>query len=59
MNKITSFLSIALLGTCCVLYPYWWKEGYLEDWYLKISVAVAAYGGLIANIVWLKQNGKK
>ena len=39
--------------TFCVLYPGWVKDGYLDTWYLKIAVGVAAYGGLIANVVWL------
>ena len=53
MNKLTTFLAIAILGTGCVLYPIWWRDGYLDSAYLKISVAIACYGGLIANIVYL------
>jgi len=59
MNKITSYLSIVLLGTAAVLYPSWWKDGYLETLYLKIAVAVAVYGGLVANIAYLIINKKK
>jgi len=27
-------------------------DGYLEDWYLKISVFIASYGGLFASSLW-------
>lgn len=37
-----------------MLYPSWVIDGYLDDWYLKISVFVASYGGFIASIVWYK-----
>ena len=31
----------------------------LDTWYLKIAVAIAAYGGLIANVVWVYQDIKR
>jgi len=53
MKNITTYISLILLIVCSFLYPFWWKDGYLDTLYLKISVAVAVYGGLIANIVYL------
>jgi len=58
MNKLTSYFAIALLGIGCVLYPFWWMDGYLDNAYLKISVAIACYGGLIANIAYLIKSKK-
>ncbi len=58
MNNLTSIASIILLSVGCILYPSWWREGYLETAYLKISVAIACYGGLIANIVYLVMDWK-
>jgi hypothetical protein len=58
-NNITSILSIILLLVGCILYPFWWINGYLDTTYLKVSVAVACYGGLAANIVYLIKNNKK
>ncbi len=58
-NNITSIISIILLLVGCILYPFWWIEGYLDTIYLKVSVAVACYGGLSANIVYLIKNNKK
>lgn len=57
-DSFTSWISIALLGTAAVLWPFWLKDGYLEDWYPRIGSFVAVYGGLIANIVWLIKNKK-
>ena len=37
----------------CILYPIWLKKGYLDNIYLKLSIFLAAYGGLIANFWWL------
>jgi hypothetical protein len=51
-SHFTSWISILFLAVCSILYPFWFKEGYLDDWYLKISVFVASYGGLIASIIW-------
>ena len=42
----------------CVKYPGWVIDGYLDTMYLKIAVFVAAYGGLIATIVWLYKDIK-
>ncbi len=55
---LTSWVSILFLGTAAVLWPFWLKNGYLEDWYPLIGSFVAIYGGLIANIVWLIKNKK-
>ena len=52
-RRVLDVASIVLLLMFCVLYPGWVKDGYLDTWYLKIAVGVAAYGGLIANVVWL------
>jgi hypothetical protein len=54
-SHLSSWVSILLLAVCSILYPSWIKEGYLDDWYLKISVFVASYGGLIASIIWYYQ----
>ena len=53
-THITSWVAILLLLTGSVLYPYWIVKGYLENWYLIISVFIAGYGGLIGNIIWYK-----
>lgn len=41
---------IILLGTGCILYPYWWTEGYLDNWYAKIGTFIACYPGLALNV---------
>ena len=51
-THITSWFAILLLLTGSVLYPYWFVEGYLDNWYLIISVFIVCYGGLIGNIIW-------
>ena len=43
--------SICLLASIC--YPIWWKRGYLDNPYAKIATFIAAYGGLLANILWI------
>ena len=43
----------------CILYPGWVKEGYLNTWYLKIAVGIAAYGGFIGTLIWLYRDIKK
>lgn len=49
-----------LLGLMfCILYPTWVMDGYLDTWYLKIAVGVAAYGGFIATSVWLYKDIKR
>lgn len=58
-RRVVDVASIVLLLMFCVLYPGWVKDGYLDTWYLKIAVGVAAYGGLIANIVWLYKDIKR
>lgn len=53
------WIPITLLSISSVLYPIWWMEGTLdgdnifEEIYLKVGVAIASYGGLIANIIWM------
>jgi hypothetical protein len=51
-THLTSWLSILLCLTGSVLYPSWIIDGYLDDWYLKISVFIASYGGLVASSIW-------
>ena len=58
-RRVLDVASIVLLLMFCVLYPGWVKDGYLDTWYLKIAVGVAAYGGLIAYIVWLYKDIKR
>lgn len=58
-DLLTSWFSIIFLGTTAVLWPFWLKNGYLDEWYPLIGSFVAIYGGLIANIVWLIKNKKK
>lgn len=53
-THISSWFSILLCLVFSVLYPFWLIDGYLEDWYLKISVFIASYGGLVASIIWYK-----
>ena len=61
MRNITNYLSILLLSAGAILYPSWIKDGYLsiEEPYPLFGSAVAIYGGLIANIVYLLKNRKK
>ena len=59
MNNLTSILSIVFLGVMCILWPFWLANGYLTDWYLKITTFITAYGGLAANLVYYIQNRKK
>jgi hypothetical protein len=59
LNKITSYLSLILLGAGAILYPKWLAEGYLYEWYPRIGAFVAIYGGLIANIAYLYKTRKK
>jgi hypothetical protein len=42
----------------CILYPFWWVNGYLDTSYLKIATGIAAYGGFIASLVWYLQYRK-
>jgi len=53
-THITSWVAILLLLTGSILYPYWIVKGYLENWYLIISVFIACYGGLIGNIFGIR-----
>ena len=57
--RIFDVASILLMLTFCILYPSWVKDGYLDTLYLKIAVAIVAYGGLIANVVWLYKDVKR
>ena len=57
-GRIFDLMSIILMLFFCVKYPGWVIDGYLDTMYLKIAVFVAAYGGLIANIVWLYKDIK-
>ena len=64
-NKKSKFLRS--LDIICVIlqiyfatqYPEWIREGYLTSWYLKISVGIAVYGGLVAGGIWLWKDIKK
>jgi len=58
-THITSWLSILLCLIGSILYPIWLTQGYLDDWYLKIAVFVACYGGLIVSSMWYKDFLKK
>ena len=58
-RRVMDVASIVLLLVFCILYPSWVKDGYLDTWYLKIAVAIAAYGGLIANVVWIYKDVKR
>jgi hypothetical protein len=58
-THITSWLSILLCLTSSILYPFWLIDGYLDNWYLKISVFIASYGGLTASVIWYKNFVKK
>lgn len=57
--RVFDVASILLMLTFCVLYPGWVKDEYLDTLYLKIAVAIVAYGGLIANVVWLYKDVKR
>jgi len=58
MNKVTSYFSIIFLGTSAILYPFWVKNGYLDEWYPRIGAFIAIYGGFIASLIWYIQNRK-
>jgi len=58
MKNLTNWISIILLGTAAVLWPFWLVNGYLEDWYPLVGSFVAIYGGLTANIIFLIKNKK-
>ena len=58
-GRVMDVASIVLLLVFCILYPSWVKDGYLDTWYLKIAVGIAAYGGLVANVVWLYKDVKR
>ena len=45
LKRFIDFVTIALMLTFCILYPGWVINGYLDTWYLKIAVGIAAYGG--------------
>lgn len=51
-KHITSILAMLLLGVGCILYPFWLSNGLLDSWYLIITLAIAVYGGFIANLIW-------
>ena len=42
----------------CILYPFWWADGYLDTAYLKIATGIAVYGGFAASLVWYLQYRK-
>ena len=48
-THVTSLLSISICLVGCILYPFWLIDGYLDNWYLKIMVFVASYGGMVAS----------
>jgi hypothetical protein len=58
-GRIFDLASITLMLFFCVKYPSWFSNGYLDTIYLKVAVAVAAYGGLLGNIVWLYKDIKR
>ncbi len=58
LRRFFDFFTIALTLMFCILYPSWLIEGYLDTWYLKIAVGIAAYGGFIAAVVWLYKDIK-
>jgi hypothetical protein len=51
---LTSWFSILLCLVGSILYPFWLVDGYLDNWYLKISLFIACYGGLVASLIWYK-----
>lgn len=59
LKRFIDFVTIALMLTFCILYPGWVINGYLDTWYLKIAVGIAAYGGFIANVVWVYKDIKR
>lgn len=59
LGRIVDILTILLTLSFSVLYPFWLANGYLDTMYLKIAVAIAAYGGFIGNVVWLYKDIKR
>lgn len=51
-THITSIFGLLLLGTGCVMYPFWLMNSTLDNWYLIITVFIVSYGGFIANLIW-------
>ena len=58
-RRVMDLAPVILLLSFCILYPSWVKDGYLDTWFLKIAVGVTAYGGFIANVVWLYNDIKR
>lgn len=59
LRRGVDVLGLLLNLMFCILYPNWVIDGYLDTWYLKIAVGVAAYGGFIATFVWLYKDIKR
>jgi len=58
MEKVTNYISIVILSIFGILWPIWFKNGYLEELYPRIGSFIAVYGGLIANIFYFIKNRK-
>lgn len=52
-------LQILFMLVMCILYPFWWYNGYLDTTYLKIAVAIASYGGFLGSLFWYLDYRKK
>jgi len=51
-------IQILFMLVMCILYPFWWSNGYLDTMYLKIATGIASYGGFIASLIWYLQYRK-
>lgn len=56
LKHIAHLIPIVILGICCFLYPKWYADGLLEDWYPRIGAAISVYGGFIGFLVWYIRN---
>jgi hypothetical protein len=52
VKHIFHLLPVVFLGVCAILYPFWIKDGYLDELYPLIGSFIAIYGGFVASLVW-------
>ena len=55
---IFHLIPIIGLGILSFLYPGWYRDGYLTDWYRFIGAFGAIYGGFVGSLIWYIQNFK-
>lgn len=58
LKHLFHLLPVIFLGIMGVLFPFWVKNGYLNEWYPIIGSFIAIYGGFVASSLWYLQNRK-